>query len=282
MDDLTLYEEIIRLKKERQPAALAMVVESEGSSPRKAGAKMLVTLDGCLLGTVGGGKIEADSITAALEVIANGQPRTLPFSLTEEHGLVCGGRLLVYIEPILQAPQLVTVGAGHIGQTLTKAAREAGFQVTLVDPHPEGSDYRNHGFIPADLVCPAQEVFTQLPIDRNSFILIATRNHHDDFLVTRNALATEAGYIGLLGSQRKKTALRENLEQVGLPPEAFARVICPVGLDLGAETPEEIAVSIVAQLIQRRRNHAASGRSDSPGCGMLATDGPAQVAAAPR
>ncbi len=282
MDDLQIYEEIIRLKKERTPAALAMVVESEGSSPRKAGAKMLIEQGGRLLGTVGGGKIEADTIEAAVEVIKNGQPRTIPFSLTEEHGLVCGGRVLVYVEPILLAPHLVAIGAGHIGQTLTKAAREAGFQVTLVDPHPEGSDYRNSGFIPADLVCPAQEVFAQVPIDQNSFILIATRNHRDDFFVTRNALATKAGYIGLLGSQRKKSALQANLEQAGMPQEAFERVICPVGLDLGAETPEEIAVSILAQLIQRRRNHAAFRLRDSPGRGTLPEDGPFQAAAAAR
>lgn len=282
MDDLIIFEEIIRLKKERKPAALAMVVESEGSSPRKAGAKMLVEQNGCLLGTVGGGKIEADTIKAALEVIESREPRTIPFSLTEEHGLVCGGKILVYIEPIRLAPHLVTIGAGHIGQTLTKTARDAGFQVSLVDPHPEGSNYRNTGFIPADLVCAAQKVFDQVSIDHNTSILIATRNHQDDFLITGNALSTEACYIGLLGSRQKKTALRTYLEQVGLPQEAFERVISPVGLDLGAETPEEIAVSIVAQLIQRRRNHAASHLSDSPGCGTLAEDGPAQAAVAAR
>ncbi len=282
MDDLQIFEEIIRLKNQRQPAALALVVQSEGSAPRKAGAKMLVSGDGSVLGTVGGGKIEAETIRAALEALQSGAPRTLPFSLTEEQGMVCGGQVLVYIEPLRLAPHLVTVGAGHVGQTLSRTARGAGFQTTLVDPYPQGSDYRNPGFAPADLVCPVGEVFERVTVDRGTYILIATRNHQDDFLVVRHALASDACYIGLLGSRKKKAALRTFLEQQGLPPEAFGRIVTPVGLDIGAETPEEIAVSIVAQLVQWRRNHAASGLGDPAGRGPLAENGPVQAAAAAR
>lgn len=282
MDDLVIYEEIIRLKTERQPAALAMVVESKGSSPRKAGAKMLIKGDGHLLGTVGGGKVESDTIKAAIKVLETGESQTIRFSLTEEYGLVCGGQVLVYIEPILHKPHLVTIGAGHIGQKLAKSARDAGFQVTLVDPHPEGSEYTNMGFIPADLVCSAAEVFDIVPIDIHTFILIATRNHQDDFLITRNALSTKACYIGLLGSLKKKTALCAYLKQEGLPEEALERVITPAGLDLGAETPEEIAVSIVAQIIQKRRSHATSCSSHSARSGTFAENGTVKAASSSR
>ncbi|BCR06765.1 dehydrogenase [Desulfuromonas versatilis] len=282
MDDLQIFEEIIRLKKARQAAALALVVQSEGSAPRRAGAKMLVTAEGAVLGTVGGGRIEAETLAAAREVLQSGSPRTLPFSLTEEQGMVCGGRVLVYIEPLRLPPHLVTVGAGHVGQSLSRAARQAGFQATLVDPYPQGSAYRNLGFDSADLVCPAGEVFQRVPVDGETYILVATRNHQDDFAVVRDALGTPARYIGLLGSRKKKAALRSFLEEQGLPAEAFGRIVTPVGLEIGAETPEEIAVSVVAQLVQWRRNHAATGFGDPAGRGALAADGPLQAAAAAR
>src|SRR5512135_1563283 len=122
MHELPLYEEIIRLKKARVPATLATVVEPRGSAPRKAGAKMLVRRDGSIVGTIGGGQTEADTIVAAQEVLRRGQPRTLNFSLTEPHGAVCGGEVTIYLEPLVVPQHLVVVGGGHVGQAVGRAA----------------------------------------------------------------------------------------------------------------------------------------------------------------
>ncbi|OHB31702.1 MAG: hypothetical protein A2X84_00145 [Desulfuromonadaceae bacterium GWC2_58_13] len=282
MEDLRIYEEIIRLKKARIPAALAMVVESSGSSPRKAGAKMLVSGVGAVLGTVGGGRIEAETLQAAVEVLREGAPRTLPFTLTEEHGFVCGGRVLVYIEPIGLPLHLVAVGSGHVGQALARAARQAGFKVTLTDPHPPSDRQESPDFAPADLVCPVEEIFSRVPMDSRTYILIATRDHQHDFVAVKHALTTEACYIGLVGSRRKKSALHQFLLEEGFSPESIDRIVTPAGLDICAQTPEEIAISITAQLIQRRRSHAASSVGHSVGCGTFAADGPVQTSAAAR
>jgi xanthine dehydrogenase accessory factor len=280
MEDLAIFEEIIRLKRERIPAVLAIVVGSMGSAPRKAGAKMLVREDGSLVGTIGGGKIEAETVRAVPSILAEGFPRTVSFSLTEEHGLACGGQVQVYIEPISFPPHLIAVGSGHVGQALTRAARHAGFAVTLVDPHPDEAAGRVDGFLPADIICPVAEIFSRVRADRGTYILIATRGHRDDFLAVREALSTEAQYIGLVGSRRKRGALKSFLEAAGFPISAADRVISPVGLDIGAKTPEEIAVSIVAQMIQWRRSQPEGGR-DSSHRGEFGTVGPTQTAPTP-
>ncbi|HEY7745137.1 MAG TPA: XdhC family protein [Desulfuromonadales bacterium] len=280
MEELQIFEELVRLKRERIPAALAIVIDSTGSAPRKAGAKLLIRQDGSTLGTVGGGRIEAETVAAARSVMTGGIPGRLTFKLTEEHGFVCGGEVQIYVEPVKFPPQLVAIGAGHIGQALARAARQAGFAVTLVDPHPEEPAAASDGFAPADLAGEVTHILSRLPVDRETCILIATRGHRDDFLAVRAALATDACYIGLVGSRRKRSALQAFLAEAGLPAEAFARVTTPAGLDIGAQTPEEIAVSILAQLIQTWRNHAAEGLCDRPGCRPLAADGALQAAAA--
>ena len=280
MEDTEIYEEVIRLKRERMPAALAIVVGSSGLAPRKAGAKMLVRADGSILGTVGGGKIEADTVLAVPDVLKEGVPKTLSFSLIEEQGLCCGGQVQVYIEPVAFPPHLVAVGSGHVGQALTCAARHAGFAVTLVDPHPEEAAGRVDGFLPADVICPVPEIFSRVRADRGTYILIATRGHRDDFLAVREALSTEACFIGLVGSRRKRSALHSFLEEAGVAESDADRVISPVGLDIGAQTPEEIAVSILAQMIQHRRSHAAGSR-DSSRRGKFGTDGATQAASSP-
>jgi xanthine dehydrogenase accessory factor len=280
MEELQIFEELIRLKRERIPAALAIVIDSAGSAPRKAGAKMLIRRDGSILGTVGGGRIEAETVAAARAAMAGGTPCTLSFKLTEEHGFVCGGEVQVYVEPVRFPPQLIAIGAGHIGQALSRAARQAGFAVTLVDPHPEEPTAANDGFAPADLNGEVTHILSRLPVDRETCILVATRGHRDDFLAVRAALATDACYIGLVGSRRKRSALQAFLAEAGLSAEAFARVVTPAGLAIGAQTPEEIAVSILAQLIQTWRSHAAEGLRDHSGCRPLAADGALQAAAA--
>jgi xanthine dehydrogenase accessory factor len=280
MDDIKIYEEMIALHKSGISSALATVVESAGSSPRKAGAKMLVHGDGSTLGTIGGGKVELETIEAALAAIRSGLPRTVSFSLTEEYGHVCGGRLLIYIDPVCLKPHLLIIGAGHVGKALSAAAKFAGFRISVAD---DRSEYAHISQVPdADdiFVGDPAGALARFTVDPDTFIVIATTGFEKDFAAVREALKTDACYIGLIGSRRKREVLAQTLTSEGYPPDTIERLKIPVGLDIGAETPSEIAVSIVAQLIESRRKHAAERVSDSPGRRAVEADGPLKTASA--
>lgn len=253
MTDLELYEEVVCLTRQGAPFALATVVAHGGSSPRKSGAKMLVRIDGSSLGTVGGGRIEHETIEAARAAQADGEARTLEFILTEEHGYACGGSMSVFVEPQGRRPLLVMFGAGHVGRAVTNLANGCGFRVIVVDERP---DCAVTTLLPGadQIICaPVSEAFSRLKLDRESFAVIATPGHLHDFNAVRGCLASEAGFIGLLGSRRKRETLLKTLEEEGFDTAQRARVVTPVGLDIAAQTPEEIAVSIIGQLIAIRR-----------------------------
>lgn len=252
MTELELYEEMVHLTRRGEPFVMATVVSHGGSSPRKAGAKMLVRSDGSCLGTVGGGRVEQETIAAAVETLAGGDPRTLEFILTEENGYACGGSMSVFVEAQGRLPLLVMFGAGHVGRAVARLAHGCGFRVIVVDERP---DCTLPELLPgADrIVCAAvADALGQLQLDRKSFAVIATPAHLHDFDAVRGCLATEAAFIGLLGSRRKRETLLKTLESEGFDAAQLARVVTPVGLDIGAQTPEEIAVSIVGQLIAIR------------------------------
>lgn len=273
--DLKLYEEMVLLSRAGAPFALATVINHRGSSPRKAGAKMLMRSDGSILGSIGGGRVEAETIQAAKAALAEGSPRTLDFVLTEEHGFVCGGAMTVYVEPHGCTPQLVMFGCGHVGKATAALAKGCGFRVTVVD---ERSEYANREVIPwADelICCKVKEAFAKLVLDDNSYVVIATPGHLHDFDAIQGALRSKAGFIGLVGSRRKRQTLLKTLTDEGFTTDQQARIISPVGVEIGAETPEEIAVSIVGQLIRKRREHDAErvsnpvGRRGCPAHGEL-------------
>jgi xanthine dehydrogenase accessory factor len=251
--ELELYEEIVRLNRQGEPFALATVIAHDGSSPRKSGAKMLVRGDGSCLGTVGGGRVEQETVAAARLALADNAVSTLKFVLTEEHGYACGGSMSVFVEPQGRRPLLVMFGAGHVGRAVTALAHGCGFRVVAVDERPDcavaallpGADH---------IVCaPMAAAFDQVQLDPESFAVIATPGHLQDFAAVRGCLATGAGFIGLLGSRRKRETLLKTLEEEGYDAAQRARVLTPVGIEIGAQTPEEIAVSIVGQLIALRR-----------------------------
>jgi xanthine dehydrogenase accessory factor len=276
---MKIYEEIIRLKNEGRQCAIATIVQCIGSSPQREGAKMLVRDDGSILGTLGGGCLEAEVKQASLMAMKNETPQTIPFELTEKNGgLVCGGRILVYIEPVNPDPHLIILGAGHVGKALSSVARFSGFQVTVVDDRQE---YANRQSIPHahDIVVNDFEtIFSKISVDKNTYIVIATRGHNHDLEAVKAALNTGACYIGLLGSRRKKALLRKSLQEQGFTDESVSRVITPVGLPIGSVTPEEIAISIMAQIIDQRRRNGASCLSNSS-CGrLIKKDGTAQTA----
>lgn len=253
MTDLQIYEEIVRLTRDGEASVLATVVESAGSSPRKAGAKMLVRGDGTIVGSVGGGRVELETLAAAREVLASGAPRTLSFTLTEEQGHVCGGRLLVYVEPTALPPRLIVIGAGHVGTAVTSVAKFAGYRVLVADERPEYADPARLPEAAAVFAGDPGAALEYFGVGADTAVVITTTGFEQDFAAVRAALATPARYIGVIGSSRKREVLHQTLGAEGYGPEALSRVTIPVGLPLGGDTPAEIAVSIVAQLIQVRR-----------------------------
>lgn len=253
MTDLELYEEMLRLARLGEPFALATVIGSSGSAPRKAGAKMLVRRNGSAIGTVGGGRIEQETLAAAQAALATGETKTLSFSLTEDQGYACGGSMTIYLEPQGRRPLLVMFGAGHVGRAVTALAHTCGFRVVVVDERPDCAVAQ---LLPGadQIVCaPVPAAFQQLNLDAESSVVIATPAHVHDFDAVRGCLATAAGFIGLLGSRRKKETMHQTLLAEGFTDQDLQRIVTPVGLSIGAQTPEEIAVSIVGQLIANRR-----------------------------
>ena len=255
---MNIYEEIVKLQREGRRGAVATIVNVRGSIPSFQSAKMLVRDDGSILGTIGGGCVEAEVWQAAREVISGEKPRTLTFDLNQDPkfdtGLVCGGTLEIFIEPVLPMPLLYIFGAGHVSFELFKVARNAGFDCIVVD---DRDTYANSERFPGarDVIAKDfDEALASLSPSESSYIVIATRGHRDDMRVLRWAVQTPARYIGMIGSKRKVITVFRELTREGLAPELFDRVHSPVGLDIGAITPEEIAVSIAAELIALRRH----------------------------
>jgi len=278
-----IYEEALKLKRLGRTSAIATIVECRGSSPQKQGAKMLVRDDGSLLGTLGGGCLEADVVQAALMAIKDEAPTTMPFELTErEGGLVCGGTVLVYIEPVLLEPHLVLLGAGHVGKRLARLARFTGFRVTVVDDRREYANQENIPDAHELRVAEFERAFEGMTVENSTFVVVATRGHNHDLDAVKAALRTSAGYIGLLGSRRKKNLLQKALEESGFSKEDIGRVIIPVGMEIGSITPEEISVSIMAQIVQKRRSNGTL-RNSARSCGrLILEDGDFKAASAAR
>lgn len=279
-DDTEIFEELLRCRQTGVPAALAILVQRSGSAPQEPGAKMLVKADGTGTGTVGGGQLEAEVTRAAMDAMGSGKPRTLSIELTETNGYVCGGNVLVYVEPVLGAPQLVVFGAGHVGRALTRAAGFAGFAVTVVDDRAEFADPGQLPEASRVRINSFADPFAEILVDANTFVVIATRGHAHDLEVLQAALKTEAGYIGLLGSRRKRDAFFKGLRKNGFSDNDIQRVRTPVGVRIGAVTPNEIAVSITAELIQHRRTHGLSRQGAAARSGPINADGPAQATSA--
>ena len=257
---MNIYEEIVKLQREGRRAAVATIVNVRGSIPSFQSAKMLVRDDGSIAGTIGGGCVEAEVWQAAREVIANEKPRTVSFDLNQnpkyDTGLVCGGTLEIFIEPVLPMPLLYIFGAGHVAVEVFKTARNAGFDCIVTD---DREAYANAERFPSALRIIAKdfdEALAELTPSESSYIVIVTRGHRDDMRVLRWAVQTQARYIGMVGSKRKAITVFRELTREGLNPALFDRVHSPIGLDIGAVTPEEIAISVVAELIAMRRRAA--------------------------
>jgi xanthine dehydrogenase accessory factor len=257
---MDLFEEIVRLRREGRRAALATIVHTNGSIPSYESSRMLVRDDGSIAGTIGGGCVEAEVWAAAKEVLRAEVPRKMVFNLNHDaaydNGLICGGTLEVFVEPILPQPVLYIFGGGHVSIALARAAHSAGFAIGVVDDR-EAFANRERFPMARDVFTSFEEAFEKLRPDASSYLVIVTRGHKDDMRVLRWAATTEARYIGMIGSKRKVLSVFQALEKEGVSADRLGRVHAPVGLEIGALTPEEIAISITAELIAIRRN--ASG-----------------------
>ncbi|MFP3982150.1 MAG: XdhC family protein [Desulfurivibrionaceae bacterium] len=283
MEETKIYEEILRARTENVPVVLAIVTESHGSSPQRSGAKMLIRADGSTIGTVGGGPVEKDVINLGRESINQRTgPRTMEFELDEKNGFLCGGRMRIYVEPLYPQPRLIIIGAGHVGQALANLADFSGYHTTVIDDREE---YANRENIPVGeilVVSDFQEALAGLTVDKESSLLIATRGHEHDFSAALGALASPAAYIGIVGSRKKKAGFFKSLEGRGFSDADLQRIHMPVGLSIGSVTPAEIAVSIMAQIIQQRRCNASSADRSSGSCRRpFPAHGCEQTAAAP-
>ncbi len=252
-----IYEEIVKVKQSGDKAALATIIKVKGSTPREEGTKMLIKSDGTLIGSVGGGCTEAEIWQEGMRAMKEGTSRLLHFDLTGREGsqedLICGGTMDVFVEPIYSPPTIFLFGGGHIGEACAKIAKMVGFQIAVIDDRPAFANKEK--FPEADLIL-AEDFDTAFPkvnINKSSYIVIACRGHELDQTVLKWAVSTDAAYVGMIGSKKKVKTTFQHLLESGVPEEKLNKVCAPIGLAIGADTPEEIAISIMAEVIKFRR-----------------------------
>jgi len=320
---MNVWQAAADLIRQNRAGALATVARARGSTPVPAGTKMLVGAEGRLIGSVGGGCVEADVIGAALDAQARHRPALLTHHLNADLagdlGLSCGGTVDIFVEPLvadeayvrvldaaaaaesglvrtatewtdagkpvktfaplaragfsgaaatltrdgrfveerlIQPPRVLVFGAGHVGAAIARAAAAAGFRVVVIDDRPEYADASRFDAAVAVLAADVETAMARYPLSSADAVVIATRGHRNDALILERVAASPAGYVGLLGSRRKKIVVTKGLKAAGVPAKSLQRVRVPVGLPIGAVTPEEIAVSVVAELIGWRRGES--------------------------
>lgn len=256
---MKLFEEIASLESKGQAAALCTVVRAEGSTPRRAGSKMLVYPDGRTSGTIGGGDMESRVVVEAQAALMDGKTRILAYKFDDpqrgDPG-VCGGQIEVFVEPLLAPMTVVVVGLGHVGKAVVELAHWLGWRVTAADDRPE--------FCTPEYVPDADEYLSgalgdlseKLRIHEQTYVVLTTRSVDLDVEILPFLLDTSAPYIGVIGSRRRWETTRKQLIQQGVPTDKVERVLSPIGMDIGAETPAEIALSVTAEIILTRRGGA--------------------------
>lgn len=249
---MTIYEEIVELQRKGLKCALCTIIESHGSVPRHTGSKMLVRENGSLSGSVGGGETENRVIKEAKLAMMDGKPRRLEYKLVSpadgDPG-ICGGTAEVYVEPILPNPLVLVIGGGHVGKAVVHLAKWLGFRVILSDDRAE---FCNPDMVPeADeyVVCPMSEIPGHVQINQQTYIILTTRGVPIDTPGMPFLMAKNPAYLGVIGSKRRWIATRKNLLAAGISEETLNMVTSPIGIELKAETPEEIALSIMAEVM---------------------------------
>ncbi len=257
----SIYQALAELEATHQAAALCTVVKTSGSTPRHSTSKMLVYPDRTIAGTVGGGELENRVISEAIESMKDNRPRLLEYSLVDpargDVG-VCGGQVEVFVEPILPSSLLVVVGGGHVGKAVAHLAKWLGFRVAVSDDRPEfctpEANPDADEFYPVAL----KDLPAHLVITPQTYLVLTTRGSSIDTPGLPSLLDTPAAYIGVIGSRKRWLTTTKALQEKGIPSEKLERVHSPMGMGIGAETPEEIAVSIMAEVLLARTG--GSGR----------------------
>jgi xanthine dehydrogenase accessory factor len=261
-----VLEAALRAEASGAPAALVTVIATEGSTPQKAGAKMLVYPDGRIVGTIGGGCVEAEMTWRARQSIEARKPQVASYDLTPdqagEDGLVCGGRMQVFIEPIEGTPTLCLFGAGHVAQPLARMAKASGFRVEVADDRIKFANRERFPDVDLLVVDDFAAAARQMTLGANTYVVVVTRGHKGDTEALRAVVGKGLRFVGLLGSRPKLVHLVSALEESGVPAEELAEIHCPLGIEIGAVSPEEIAVSVLAQMIAVR--HAVPPSAIAP------------------
>jgi xanthine dehydrogenase accessory factor len=263
-----LFSLLADVEQSGRPAVLCTVVRAHGSVPRHPGSKMLVFPDRSIEGSVGGGEMEGRVIATALEALADGKPRLLRYTLsdpTDGDPGVCGGEVEVFVDPIGTRETVVVFGGGHVGRAVVHLAHWLGFRTVVCDDRAEFTTPESAPEADERIQCALAEVPSRVAIDTRTFLILATRGVSVDVDGLPALLDTPAAYIGVIGSRRRWETAFAELEHRGIPQEQLKRVTSPMGLELKAETPEEIAVSILAQVIQLRRGGTGEPMAHAPG-----------------
>ena len=261
----SIYQALSELEKNNLSAVLCTVTKSEGSTPRHVGSKMLVYADGKFIGTVGGGDLENRVIKAALQTLDDGKAKTLFYTMADpsrgDPG-VCGGQVEVFVEPIFPPPTLVVIGAGHVGKAVVHLAKWLGFRVVVSDDRAE---FCNPESTPgADEYYPVEmgKLAESMKITKQTYLVITSRGSGVDSAGLPSLLESEAKYIGVIGSKRRWSVTAKALKEKGVKEELINKVRSPMGIELQAETPEEIAVSIMAEVLMVKDNGSGKSMSD--------------------
>lgn len=251
----SIYQELARLEQEGESGALCTIISSRGSTPRHTGSKMLVFTDGSFIGSVGGGEVESRIIREALAAMEEGHPRLLAYDMVDpkqgDPG-ICGGQLEVYVEPVLTHPTVLVIGGGHVGKAVAHLARWLSFRVVVSDDRPEFCSPEANPDADAFVCAKMSQIPSEMKITPHTYIVLTTRGMTVDVEGLPQLLDTPARYIGVIGSKRRWALTRKTMLEAGVPEEHLRRVRAPMGLELKAETPEEIAVSILAEIIMLR------------------------------
>ena len=248
-----VFEALTEALERGEEAALVTIVSANGSTPQRVGAKMLVFPDGRTVGTIGGGCYENDAFWKAKESLQSRKPQLVKYDLNDdfaqENGLVCGGQMQVYIEPLEATPRLYVIGAGHVGYHLGRLAHTIGFRTHVLDDREKFANRERFPDAEEVIVDTIPEWLHRVDLPTSAYVVIVTRGHTHDLDALRALTVAPLRYLGLIGSKAKVRRIFDALVEEGTPPQSLQGVHAPIGLDIGAITPQEIAVSIVAQLV---------------------------------
>jgi xanthine dehydrogenase accessory factor len=261
------FNRLAEAERQGHLVALCTVIRAQGSVPRHTGSKMLVFEDGSIEGSIGGGELESRVIAEALEALADGQPRITPYSLSnpaEGDPGVCGGEVEVFVDPIGTKAAVVVFGGGHVGRAVVHLAHWLGFRTVIADDRAEYASLESAPEADEHIVCPLGELSQRTRIDGMTYLVLATRGVNIDVDGVPALLDSPAAYIGIIGSRRRWETAAAELEGRGVPRSGLERIHSPMGLELNAETPEEIAVSVLSEIIRLRRGGTGESMGHAP------------------